>query len=83
MAGWGIAVWLGLYARDLLVPFRPQMAVPKQKQSHSRTNKRRSQHKITAKTVNECPRCSAPKLPHRVCGECGFYHGREAVETDA
>ena len=59
------------------------MAVPKQKQSHSRTHKRRSQHKITAKTVNECPRCSALKLPHRVCGECGFYAGREAVATDA
>jgi large subunit ribosomal protein L32 len=59
------------------------MAVPKQKQSHSRTNKRRSQHKITAKNTNECPRCSAPKLPHRVCGECGFYAGREVVNTDA
>jgi large subunit ribosomal protein L32 len=59
------------------------MAVPKQKQSHSRTNKRRSQHKITAKNTNECPRCSARKLPHRVCGECGYYHGREAVATDA
>ncbi|HEV7918958.1 MAG TPA: 50S ribosomal protein L32 [Solirubrobacterales bacterium] len=59
------------------------MAVPKQKQSHSRTNKRRSQHKVTAKNVHECPRCSAPKLAHRVCGECGFYAGREAVATDA
>jgi large subunit ribosomal protein L32 len=70
-------------AVSVLVGFRPSMAVPKQKQSHSRTNKRRSQHKITKQTVNECPRCSAPKLPHRVCGECGFYAGREAVETDA
>lgn len=56
------------------------MAVPKQKQSHSRTNKRRSQHKIAAKNTHECSRCGTPKLPHRVCGECGFYHGRDAVE---
>ncbi|MBI4898013.1 MAG: 50S ribosomal protein L32 [Actinobacteria bacterium] len=58
------------------------MAVPKQKQSHARTNKRRSQHKISAKNTNSCPRCGEPKLPHRVCGECGFYNGRDAVEVE-
>ena len=35
------------------------MAVPKQKQSHSRTNKRRSQHKISAPSLNSCPQCGA------------------------
>jgi large subunit ribosomal protein L32 len=55
------------------------MAVPKQKQSHSRTNKRRSQHKLTAPTYNACPQCHSPRLPHRVCGTCGFYAGREVV----
>ncbi|MFY9469067.1 MAG: 50S ribosomal protein L32 [Solirubrobacterales bacterium] len=59
------------------------MAVPKQKQSHSRTHKRRSQHKAKAKHTNECPRCTAPKLSHRVCGSCGFYGGRDVVEVDA
>ena len=55
------------------------MAVPKQKQSHSRTTKRRSTHKITAPTLNECPQCHAPRRPHRVCPSCGFYGGREVV----
>ena len=55
------------------------MAVPKQRQSHSRTNKRRSQHKISAPAVAVCPRCGAPRRPHRVCGECGTYAGREVV----
>ncbi|HYP48698.1 MAG TPA: 50S ribosomal protein L32 [Thermoleophilaceae bacterium] len=55
------------------------MAVPKQRQSHSRTNKRRSQHKIKPPGLHACPRCHAPKLPHRVCGECGTYAGREVV----
>jgi len=55
------------------------MAVPKQKQSHSRTNKRRSTHKATPPTVNECPQCHSPRLPHRVCPECGYYAGREVV----
>ena len=55
------------------------MAVPKQKQSHSRTNKRRSTHKITSPSVNVCPQCRSPRRPHRVCPTCGSYAGREVV----
>jgi len=55
------------------------MAVPKQKQSHSRTNKRRSMHKAAQPAVNECPQCHSPRLPHRVCPECGYYAGRQVV----
>ncbi|MEX0993478.1 MAG: 50S ribosomal protein L32 [Solirubrobacterales bacterium] len=56
------------------------MAVPKKKQSRSRTNKRRSQHKISAPSYNECPQCHAARLPHRVCPQCGHYAGREVVK---
>jgi large subunit ribosomal protein L32 len=59
------------------------MAVPKQKQSHSRTNKRRSQHKLSAAVYNACPQCHSPRRPHRVCPTCGFYGGREVVAPDA
>lgn len=59
------------------------MAVPKKKQSHSRTNKRRSTHKAAAPTYNECPQCHSPRLPHRVCPQCGYYAGREAVKPAA
>ena len=55
------------------------MAVPKQKQSHSRTNKRRSQHKISAPPIASCPQCHSPRLPHRVCPVCGTYGGREVI----
>jgi large subunit ribosomal protein L32 len=55
------------------------MQAPKQKQSHSRTTKRRSQHKMAAATLNACPRCHSPRLPHRVCKVCGTYDGREVV----
>jgi large subunit ribosomal protein L32 len=55
------------------------MAVPKQRQSHSRTHKRRSQHKVTAPTLRYCPRCHEPRLPHRVCPNCGTYAGHEVV----
>ena len=59
------------------------MAVPKQKQSHSRTNKRRSQHKIAPGAYHACPHCHSPKLPHRVCRTCGYYAGREVVAQPA
>jgi len=50
------------------------MAVPKQKQSHARTSKRRAQHKITAPSVNACPQCHQPRRPHRVCPHCGSFN---------
>lgn len=55
------------------------MAVPKQRQSHSRTNKRRSQHKVAVPDLMSCPRCHAPRLAHRVCTNCGTYAGREVI----
>jgi large subunit ribosomal protein L32 len=59
------------------------MAVPKKKQSHSRTAKRRAQHKIGVPAVNACPQCHSPRRPHRVCPQCGFYAGREVVVSAA
>ena len=56
------------------------MAVPKQRQSHARTSKRRAQHKISAPPLTSCPQCHSPRLPHRVCPVCGTYAGRTAVE---
>jgi large subunit ribosomal protein L32 len=57
------------------------MAVPKQKQSHSRTNKRRSTHKISSPAVNTCPQCRSPRRPHRVCPTCGWYGGGVVVHV--
>ncbi len=59
------------------------MAVPKKKTSKAKTRSRRaSSWKLDAPARSLCPRCSSAKLPHRVCGECGWYHGRQAVEVD-
>jgi len=54
---------------------------PKQKQSHSRTAKRRAQHKIAPAAANVCPQCHQPKLPHRVCSACGYYKGHEVLDA--
>jgi large subunit ribosomal protein L32 len=55
------------------------MAVPKKKQSRSRTGKRRAQHRVAAPALNACPRCHSPRRPHRVCPVCGTYAGREVL----
>ncbi len=55
------------------------MAVPKSKQSKSRTNKRFANYKATAATLVECPHCHELAQAHRVCKNCGYYDGAEVV----
>ncbi|MEE8415240.1 MAG: 50S ribosomal protein L32 [Desulfobacterales bacterium] len=58
------------------------MAVPKQKTSKSRRNKRRTHQKLTAPTLTTCAQCGEAKLPHHVCPACGTYRGRTFLETE-
>lgn len=60
------------------------MAVPKQKPSRSRTKSRRAKI-YRAYDINStpCPKCSEPKLPHRVCLHCGHYKGRKILEFES
>lgn len=59
------------------------MAVPKKKVSKSRRNMRRAHDSLSASVYNECPNCGELKRPHHVCGECGYYDGREVVDAEA
>lgn len=52
------------------------MAVPKRKTSKSNTKMRRAANsKMEATGFVSCPQCHEPKLPHRVCPDCGYYKG--------
>jgi len=53
------------------------MALPKRKISKSRKAKRRTHWKAAAPQLSVCDHCGQPKLPHRVCPNCGYYAGRE------
>ena len=55
------------------------MAVPKKKMSRSRSRRRKAQWRVSAPGTVTCPQCSAQKLGHRACPECGTYKGREIV----
>ncbi len=58
------------------------MAVPKRRTSRSRKNKRRAHDAIGTPARSTCSQCGEPKLPHRVCANCGTYRGREVVQTE-
>lgn len=59
------------------------MAVPKRRTSKARRDRRRTaKSRLTIPTVVDCPQCHEPKLPHRVCGACGYYNGREVMSVE-
>lgn len=59
------------------------MAVPKRKTSKARRDSRRSSvWKLKAPNLVECPNCHELKKQHIVCGNCGYYNGREIVNKD-
>ncbi len=58
------------------------MPVPKRKTSRAVRDARRATHAIDAPAKSVCPQCHSPKLPHRVCGECGYYNGKEVIDTE-
>lgn len=55
------------------------MGVPKRRRSKTRNAMRRAQQKIEAPGFISCPQCHEPKMPHRVCPECGFYKDKEVI----
>ncbi len=57
------------------------MAVPKQRHTKSRRNKRRSHHALKKQTLFNCSKCGALVASHRVCQNCGFYNGREVIDV--
>jgi large subunit ribosomal protein L32 len=58
------------------------MAVPKQKISKSRRGMRRSHHALKGATYAECANCGELKRPHHICASCGYYDGKEVVESE-
>lgn len=58
------------------------MALPKRRHSHQRKNKRRSHHALKVEGLSLCPQCNEPKLPHRVCKNCGYYDNKQVTEAE-
>lgn len=56
------------------------MAHPKRKISKQRARTRRTHYKAVAPTLAICTNCGAAHIYHTVCGECGYYRGKLAIE---
>jgi len=59
------------------------MPNPKRRHSKARKNKRRAHDALAGPALSECPNCREMKPPHRACPHCGYYKGREVVDTSA
>ena len=57
------------------------MAVPKQRHTKSRRNRRRMHIFLKSPNLTKCPKCGKPTLPHIVCLNCGYYKGKEMVNV--
>ena len=58
------------------------MAVPKKRKSKAKTRSRRSHNdRMVPTQLQRCDHCFAPKLPHRVCPECGKYREEQVIEV--
>ena len=55
------------------------MALPKRKHSKARRAKSRTHWKLKVAVLTKCPQCAASIVPHRVCAQCGYYRGRQAL----
>jgi large subunit ribosomal protein L32 len=54
-------------------------ALPKKKRTRSRIGNRKSAYRLNVPQLSACPQCHSPRRPHRVCGVCGYYNGREVI----
>ena len=59
------------------------MANPKRRHSNMRSRLRRTHDKLKTASFSTCKQCGAQILPHRICGYCGYYNGKQAVTIKA
>lgn len=55
--------------------------LPKRRVSSGRRDRRRAHDALKARNIIICPNCGEPRLPHRVCANCGHYQGREILDV--
>jgi large subunit ribosomal protein L32 len=57
------------------------MPNPKRRHSKARRDKRRAHDALPPPALSECPNCHEAKAPHRVCGRCGYYKGKQLINV--
>lgn len=57
------------------------MAVPKQRHTKSRRDKRRGNIFLKVPVLTTCSKCGKPVLSHSACFNCGYYKGVEVIDV--
>ena len=57
------------------------MAVPARRTSITKKRMRRTHLKKEANTIVLCPNCGEAIQPHRACTKCGYYKGKDVLNT--
>ncbi|HEX8974213.1 MAG TPA: 50S ribosomal protein L32 [Patescibacteria group bacterium] len=57
------------------------MSVQKQRHTKLRRDRKRERFAIEPVKTITCPKCGSAMLPHKACKNCGFYKGKEVVNT--
>ncbi|KKP80248.1 MAG: 50S ribosomal protein L32 [Candidatus Moranbacteria bacterium RIFOXYA12_FULL_35_19] len=57
------------------------MPVARQRHTKARRDRARVQFQLKSKNLIVCSNCKAKIKAHTVCPKCGFYKGKEVVDT--
>jgi large subunit ribosomal protein L32 len=57
------------------------MPVARQRHTKARRDRARVFYQLKPKKLVECKNCKAKILPHITCPKCGFYKGKEIIDT--
>jgi len=57
------------------------MPVSRQRHTHARRDRARVHHQLKVKKMVACTNCKAKILPHIACPKCGYYKGKEVIDT--
>jgi large subunit ribosomal protein L32 len=57
------------------------MSTQKQRHTKGRRDRARAELKLSPKNLVVCTKCGANIKAHIACPKCGFYKGKEVVDT--
>lgn len=57
------------------------MSTQKQRHTKARRDRARVFHQIKSAKLVVCPKCGTKMLPHKACAKCGYYKGKEVINT--
>lgn len=57
------------------------MPVARQRHTKARRDRARVQYKLNPKKLVVCSNCKAKIIAHVTCPKCGYYKGKEVINT--